>query len=240
MSELAELDSAVERIAHRPIMAAYAWPTNAELVAAVARLYLSPAMLAVDVTYGRGKWWDLWRPDRLVAHGLALGHDGHYDDGVDFTALPEADNVYDLGAFDPPYVSTGGRVTHGAAGDSMAQAYGMRSSATSPAHNQQLIDAGLAELYRVLRPRRRRRGRLVSGVALVKCANYISSGRRQHGVYWTTRAALELGFTVLDEFVYVTSGGPQPTRNRDGTLRRQVHARNNYSTLLVLEKGPTR
>ncbi len=230
--EVAELE--LERRLRRPIMAAHRWRTNAELIAAVAELYLSPSMLAVDVTYGLGKWWEQWRPDRLVAHDL----DRTKGDGVDFTALPEADAVYDLAAFDPPYVAPGGRASSTV--PQMAHAYGMHSSASSPRANQTLIDAGLDELYRVLRPAARRRGRLVSGVALVKVADYVSSGRRQPCTHWTRTRALELGFTILDEFVYVTSGGPQPTRNADGTPRRQVHARNNYSTLLVLEKGSPR
>lgn len=218
------------------IYAAHRWPTNAALIAEVAELYLDPAMLAVDVTYGLGKWWDDWRPDNLTPHGLASPSEpGHYDDGVDFTNLPEDPGTYDLAAFDPPYVTTGGRSTQGLAGAELAGRYGMSSSAMSPVDNQRLIAAGLAELARVLRTSTRMTDP-ATGLALVKVQDYISSGRLFDAVHRTTTTALELGFRVLDRLELVTSGGPQPTKNRDGTARRQVHARRNHSTLLVLLK----
>ena len=217
------------------IYAARRWRTNAELVADIAELYLDRTMHAVDVTYGLGRWWELWRPDELVAHGLDLDGRGHHDDGVDFTALPEPAGTFDLAAFDPPYVSTGGRSTQGAAGDELARRFGMGTSAPTPAANQDLVNAGLAELYRVLKPSTRRNEPEV-GLALVKVQDYITSGRLFDAVFRTTVAALDVGFIVLDRFELITSGGPQPTTNRDGTVRRQVHARRNHSTMLVLLK----
>jgi hypothetical protein len=221
------------------IYAAHRWRTNAELVADIAELYLDRRMVTVDVTYGLGAWWNAWRPGELVPHGLDLDGRGHLDDGVDFTALPEADGTYDLAAFDPPYVSTGGRETQGAAGEELARRFGMGTSSPSPAANQDLVNAGLAELYRVLKPSTRR-NEPVTGLAIVKVQDYVSSGRLFDGVYRTTTAALDLGFLVLDRFELLTSGGPQPTANRDGTPRRQVHARRNHSTMLVLLKAPRR
>ena len=213
------------------VLSATAWRTNAELIAAIAPLYLARDMAAVDVTYGLGRWWTLWRPDELVAHDL----DPAKGDGVDFTALPEADGTYDLAAFDPPYVAPGGRDTMGAATAAMSHAFGMTTSSTTPAGNQQHIEAGLAELYRVLKPSTRRNEPEV-GIALVKVQDYITSGRLFDAVFQTTAAALDLGFIVLDRFELITSGGPQPSTNRDGTARRQVHARRNHSTMLVLLK----
>ena len=213
------------------IYAARRWRTNAELVADIAELYLDRTMHTVDVTYGLGKWWQRWRPDNLVAHDI----DAEKGDGVDYTALPEADGTYDLAAFDPPYVAPGGRDTMGAATAAMSHAFGMTTSSTTPAGNQQHIEAGLAELYRVLKPSTRRNEPEV-GIALVKVQDYITSGRLFDAVFQTTAAALDLGFIVLDRFELITSGGPQPTTNRDGTVRRQVHARRNHSTMLVLLK----
>lgn len=218
------------------IYAAHRWPTNAALIADVAELYLDPAMLAVDVTYGLGRWWDQWRPDTLIRHGLASpAEPDHYDDGVDYRALPEPAGTYDLAAFDPPYVTTGGRSTQGGAGAELAARYGMSSSAMSPADNQANTEAGLAELSRVLRTSTRRQ-EPTTGLALVKVQDYVTSGRIFDAVHRTTVAALDLGFIVLDRLELVTSGGPQPTVNRDGTPRRQVHARRNHSTMLVLVK----
>ena len=91
-------DIELERTVRPGLVAAYRWPTNAHLIADVAELYLDPGMRAVDVTYGLGKWWQIWRPLELVEHDL----DPKKGDGVNFTALPEADNTYDLAALDPP------------------------------------------------------------------------------------------------------------------------------------------
>lgn len=218
------------------IYAAHRWPTNAALVADVAELYLHPTMHAVDVTYGLGKWWDIWRPETLVRHGLASpAEPDHHDDGVDYRRLPEPAGTFDLAAFDPPYVTTGGRSTQGGAGAELAARYGMSSSAMSPADNQANTEAGLSELARVLRTSTRR-SHPDTGIALVKVQDYITSGRLFDAVYRTTAAALNLGFIVLDRLELITSGGPQPTTNRDGTPRRQVHARRNHSTMLVLVK----
>lgn len=221
-------------------LSAQTWRTNAELIAAVAVLYeLGGLRNAVDVTYGAGGWWKAWEPAGLVRHGLALESPEHYDDGVDFTALPEPDDTYDLAAFDPPYVSIGGRTTQGAAGAEQAARFGMASSASNPADNQALIDAGLAELWRVLRPCRRSAGRARTGIALVKCQDYITAGRLWPGVHRTLTAAEAVGFRIEDIIEHVRpSAGPQPLTNRDGTRRRQMHAHRNHSTLLILTKGP--
>lgn len=227
-------DIELERTVRPGLVAAYRWPTNAHLIADVAELYLDPGMRAVDVTYGLGKWWQIWRPLELVEHDL----DPKKGDGVNFTALPEADNTYDLAALDPPYVAPGGRATSGAAVAGMVHAFGMQTSHRTPAGNQTMIEAGLAELYRVLRPTRRVRGRAVSGIALVKVMDYVTGGRLFPATYLTTKAALELGFRLEDRIEHLsTRGGPQPTTNPDGTPRRQMHARRNYSTLLILTKG---
>lgn len=218
------------------IYAAHRWPTNADLIADVAELYLCPTMRAVDVTYGLGKWWERWQPADLTKHGLASpAEPDHYDDGVDYRWLPEPDGTYDLAALDPPYVTTGGRSTQGGAGAELAARYGMSSSALSPADNQRNTEAAIAELSRVLRTSSRRQ-HPETGIALVKVQDYITSGRLFDAVHRTTAAALDLGFIVLDRLELITTGGPQPTTNRDGSPRRQVHARRNHSTLLVLVK----
>lgn len=219
------------------IVSARRWPTNADLIADVARLYLASDMRALDPTYGRGRWWTLWSPRELVRTDL---DPAKAPDGVaDFTALPFADQSFDMVAFDPPYVATGGRSTQGVAGAQMSDAFGMASSRRTPAENQELIDAGLAEAWRVVRPSRRTAGRYASGIVLVKCQNYITSGRLWPGAFRTLSAAEALGFRPVDILEHLSaSGGPQPSTNVNGTPRRQVHAKRNNTTLLVLEKGP--
>lgn len=196
------------------ILAAQAWPTNGDLIADVAALgYLRPEWRTLDPTFGRGLWWTRFRPESIVAHDLKL-------DGVDFRNLPEGDASFDAVAFDPPYVSVGGRTTSGIP-DFLAR-YGLAEAPKSPAALQMMIDAGISEIERVLRP---------GGVLLVKCADYISSGQLWPGTFFTADAGFRVGLRLLDRFEHVAAKPrPQPPG------RRQVHARRNLSTLLVFGK----
>jgi hypothetical protein len=191
-----------------PVLAAMRG-TNAELIAACAELgYLRAGWLTLDPTYGRGGWWRRWRPERLVAHDLAL-------DGVDFRRLPEAGASIDAVAFDPPYRLNGTPDR----GEFDAR-YGTGTTARWQERHA-LIRAGISEAVRVLRP---------GGILLVKCADQVCSGR----VRWQTREfaahAEAAGCELIDQLHLLASPRPQPPG------RRQAHARRNLSTLLVLRK----
>ncbi len=82
-----------------------------------------------------------------------------------------------------------------------------------------LVDGGLLELRRVLKPR---------GIVLVKCQNYVSSGHLWTGAKRTLDYAERIGFEVVDWWTHVGHVRAQPTG------RRIVHARQNASTLFVL------
>lgn len=205
-----------------PVLACHTWPSNAHLIEDVARLYLRADLPTLDATYGRGVWWQRWRPDVLVANDLHTAATVR----ADFRCLPFASGAFAQIAYDPPYVSIGGRK-----GSSMAELhdrFGLITAPTSPAGLQGVIDAGLAEVCRVLAP---------GGVLLVKCQDYISSGRLWPGTHLTLTCALGLGLELVDRFEHVAGVRPQPTVNPDGSPRRQVHARRNLSTLFVLRKG---
>lgn len=199
------------------ILAAAEWRTNADLIADCARLgYLDASWRTLDPTYGRGRWWTAWRPDELVAHDLRT-------DGVDFRRLPEPDGSFDAAVFDPPYVCTGGRSTS-TIGE-FNDAYGLTDAPRTPAGLQEMNNAGLAELVRVLGPRR---------YLLVKSKDYVWSGRLFIGTHHTITEGLRLGLELVDRFEHIGRPGPQPTRSRaDGAPVRQHHARRNLSTLLV-------
>jgi hypothetical protein len=205
-------------VADVPVPRVGYWPSNAELIVDVARLgWLRPGWRVLDPTFGRGTWWKLWRPRHLDCHDLRL-------DGVDFTRLPHPAGYYDAVAFDPPYVATGGRDTSTV--PEFQDRYGLYEAPGSPRQLQQLIDRGLAECTRVVRPR---------GLVLVKCADYVSSGRLWPGVFRTFERAERLGLELVDELVHATEPGMQPldrTRKDDEPVR-QHHARFNSSTLLV-------
>jgi tRNA G10 N-methylase Trm11 len=196
------------------VLAANRWVGNAELIEDCARLgYLHKEWLTLDPTYGRGVWWKNWRPDNLVTHDL------HTLDDVDFRDLPEPDSHFDAVAYDPPYVCVGGRTTTGI--PDMHDRFGLTAAPRTPADLQELINAGLDEMYRVLKPK---------GFLLTKCQDYISSGKLWIGTHHTLTHALGLGFTLFDRLEHIGNPRPQPPRPR------QVHARRNLSTLFVFRK----
>lgn len=194
------------------IHAATAWKSNAHMIEDVAQLgYLNGTVL--DPTWGRGNWWTRWRPDALIGTDLKQG--------IDFRSLPYSDDSFDAVAFDPPYVCIGGRKTSGI--EAMYDAYGLTEAPQTPAEVQRLINDGLTECARVARRH-----------VLVKCCDYISSGKLWIGTHHTLTHGLSLGLELVDRLEYVGKGRPQPSG------RRQVHARRNLSTLLVFRKTTPR
>jgi len=200
-----------------PVLAAGRWPTNAELIADVARLgYVSTMSLTFDATYGRGVWWKAFRPVRLVTNDIDPESEAEYAD--DFRATRWPDSYFDVVAYDPPYVSVGGRSTTTL--PDLHARYGLTDAPRTPLELQRdVVDRGLDEAQRI-----------TSGLVLVKCQDYVTSGRLVLGTHWTLTHALSLGMSLVDRFEHVTHVRPQPAG------RRQVHARRNLSTLFVLRK----
>lgn len=199
----------------RPVLAADRWQTNADLIVDVARLgYLRPEWRTLDPTYGRGIWWKRWRPDELVCH------DRDTLDGVDFRHLPHGDGSFDAAVFDPPYVLMGGRETT-TRKDEWADRFGLITAPKTRADLESLIRDGFTDVHRVVRPR---------GHLLVKCKDEISSGHLWSGSTFVINHAATLGARLTDRFLFVTAPGPTPWNY-------QLHARRNYSELLVFTKG---
>lgn len=213
------------------VLAADRWASNAELIAAVHELgYLRDGDHVLDPTFGKGTWWNVWRPEKLTGLRRSL-------DGTDFRDLPFLNETFDAVAFDPPYVCPGGRKTSTI--QNMHNLYGMNEGGAAdpdfktPAELQAIINAGLTEMARLVRPARTKHD---GGIILTKCANYIWSGDFFEGAELTRDHAKTIGLAVVDRFEFLTKPGPQPTVNRDGSARRQVHARRNLSTLWVFRK----
>ena len=203
------------------VLAATYWPSNAYLIEDCARLgYLRSEWKTLDATFGRGVWWTRWKPNNLVIHDLAI-------DGVDFRNLPHDNAEFDAIAFDPPFVSVGGRKTTTI--PEFHQRFGMTDAPKSPAELQEMINLGLHEMARVIKPR---------GIMVAKCQDYISSGKLWNGTFKTQLAAMEAGFSLIDKFEHISkTSRPQPERTRaDGKESIQMHARRNMSTLLILQK----
>lgn len=196
------------------VMAISEAKNNAQLIAECAQLgYLKKNWLTLDPTYGRGRFWTEWRPNDLVISDLDPKVTAPSDD---FTALPQADGTYDAVVFDPPYKLSGTPTSKGpASGDA---SYGIVKYQTIDERHQLIYD-GLDECLRVLKK---------GGMLLVKCQDQVSSGR----VHWQTMLFTQhlADDTKLVDMLHL------PGYRRQPMGRRQLHARRNYSTLLVLRK----
>lgn len=200
-----------------PVMAATVTKLNGDLIADVARLYPIRDRV-LDPTHGRGLWWTKYRPPELVTHDIA-------HDGVDFRCLPHPDASFDAVAFDPPYLPQGGRTTSTI--PDMLNRFGLVDVPTTPTKLRALIAAGITECHRVVRP---------GGYVLVKCMNYVSGSRHHPQVHYALTDATATGFNIATQIVHVSGTGPQPRTNLDGTTRRILSPRANYSVLIVLQR----
>lgn len=183
---------------------------NCDVIEAAHQLgWLRDEDRVLDLTYGRGLWWTRWRPPNLVVHEgsfLDLG------EGVEGTM--------DAVTFDPPYVLVGGRATSTV--PDFLDRYGLLEVRTDLPGMFRTIGWGLGMAYVALRP---------GGRLLVKCCNFISSGRFVAGHHQIVADALWRGFEQVDELVHYSGTGPQPLG------RRQVHSRRAHSFLCVFAKS---
>jgi hypothetical protein len=193
------------------------------LIATVARLgYLgAPDSSVLDVTYGRGSFWTRYRPTGLLTNDM---HTRHVDMRADFREMPLRDISVPVITFDPPYISTGNRETSSV--DDLYDRFGLGNLNGWRAIRRQ-IDLGLGECARVLAPR---------GHLLVKCMDYVESGRKVWNTFHVHGEAERLGLRMVDRFHHLTGGGPQPMDNLDGSPREQRTAREVTSMLLVFTK----
>jgi hypothetical protein len=196
-------------------MAISAAKNNAELIVECRRLgYLDDDMSVLDPTYGLGRFWTAWRPKYLTAHDLDPERAPHGP--MDFTDMARyRDGLFFGVVFDPPYKLNGTGGSH--ASDA---AYGVAIKGVRWQDRHQMIRDGITECARVL---------ALEGTLLIKCQDQVCSG----AVRWQTREfaahAESVGCELVD-MLHLQSYRAQP----EG--RRQVHARRNYSTLLVHRK----
>lgn len=201
------------------VMAISEAKNNAGLIAECAQLgYLDRKWVTLDCTYGQGRFWTDWEPDPLNLVCSDLNPSSPYVEQHDFRSMPFSDDAFDAVVFDPPFKLSGTSHSTGpASGDS---SYGI-SGYVPIQERHDLIFAGIDECMRVLKP---------GGFLLLKCQDQVSSGR----VHWQTRIfaghAEDAGASLVD-MLHLPSYRRQPR----GT--RQLHARRNYSTLLILRKS---
>lgn len=160
---------------------------NADLMAAVAPLYLTGSVL--DVTYGKGMWWERFTPEPFTFHDLAV-------DGVDFRALPEDDRSVETVCYDPPYIPAGGAATEGSRAVGFRAAFGLTAGRNSDQLDNLVMD-GLAECCRVS-----------SRYVLVKCMEFVGSASFRDMPTEITNVAADLGYVVHDRIVHHAGSGP--------------------------------
>jgi hypothetical protein len=195
-----------------PVMAIDDWPSNADLIRDCARLgYLRSDWRTLDPTWGYGAFWTLWLPDELWASDLNPAK-SPVGESVDFRDLPWADRFFDAVVFDAPYK------LNGTPTEDVDERYGVHVP-TEWRERMAMIRDGITECARVLG----------DGCLLVKCQDQVCSGKVRWQTVDFTNHAMSLGLGLVDRLDFL-SYRPQPHG------RRQVHARRNASTLLVLKR----
>lgn len=184
--------------------------TNGERVADLARLgYLPEPVL--DPTYGYGSMWTRHKPADLVYGDLNPDKTGFW--GVlDFTNLPfEADSFPSV-LYDPPYRFAGTPTDTDEGGHD--DLYGTQVYRTK-AEQLALILDGATECARV-----------ADRFLIVKCQDQVVANRTFFQTTAVEQTLTALGWELKDR-LHLISYRPQPAG------RRQVNARNNFSTFLV-------
>jgi hypothetical protein len=156
---------------------------NADLIAQVARLYLSPGMVVADVTYGQGQFW------RKVDTGALDFRPSDLSTGTDFRHLPYDDDTIDTLVLDPPYLSG---PTSGSALKGYNTGYKINESfihlgVTSNEDVIELYRQGMIEAHRVVKPK---------GQVWVKCQDTISGGKQRWNHITIYEAARSSGGTA--------------------------------------------
>lgn len=191
------------------VLAAHTWPTNAAMIADVARLgYLDGYVL--DATYGEGNFWTDWRPDQLRTNDLYKPADFHQS----YLNLGWKSCSFDAVVFDPPYRLSGRRDR-----GEFDQRFGLCEYRSNDEILADIV-AGAIECYRVARR-----------YLLVKCQDQVNGGRVRWQTDLISRAIEQGGGRKVDRFDFI-----QKTVRGQPSGRRQLNARRNYSTLLIFEK----
>lgn len=215
-----ESEPTFEELPYEFVLANDYYTDNGELIAAAAQLgYLKRHWRICDPTYGRGTFWSRWRPNELVASDLdpRLSPCG---ESLDATDLPYDPESFDAVVIDGPYKLNG---TPDPIVDSR---YGTQIP-TRWQERLSLLDRMLIEGFRIVKGLRAGKD---NGYVLFKCQDQVCSGKMRWQTYRAFDVADRYGFGMVDRLNYL-GGRMQP----EG--RRQLHARQNASSLLVFKYG---
>lgn len=202
------------------VLAVDEYRSNAEMIAAAARLgHLDRDWATLDCTYGRGVFWQVFRPYRLVCSDLHPT--SPHVRKADFRRLPWVAGMFRAVVVDPPYG------LRGAINDTNG-GYGLVGY-MSVADRHAMICEGITEASRVA---------VAGGRVLLKCQDQVCSGR----VWWQTRIfadhAESVGLELVERLDMLGHRRPQPPRKwADGKPSVQQHAYGRPSTLLIFRKS---
>lgn len=179
--------------------------SSADLIASAFDLYVKAGSVILDVTYGKGVFWQ--KLDR--SNYTVLTSD--IKDGIDFRSLPQEDRSIDVILFDPPFMHGGETIK-----ESIQSCYNSKNDSHESVIR--LYAGGLLEAARVLKK---------DGLILVKCQDEIESAKQR----WSHEEVGQLldlfGFLRLDLFVFVPWSIPAMREQYQNT------ARKNHSYLIV-------
>jgi len=183
---------------------------NADLLRAVADLYLTPQDTIADLTWGKGVFWKKCPELAVTGSDIVTVPERPYD----FRSTPYDDNSFDVAVLDPPYIhSPGKHVT-------ASQYQGQTVQGRSMRDILQLYREGMIEAQRIARSK-----------VLVKTKDTIEHGKQVWSHVHLHNTALELGLYPKDLFYLATQ---PPCENRwKGSPQR--HSRKNISQLWVFE-----
>lgn len=181
-----------------PVLSAYRWATNGEMIAAIAKVgWLHRDWKTVDPTYGEGTFWSAWKPEVLLASDLDAAK-SPTGTSVDATNLPYPSQSVGAVVLDPPYQ------LRGTTSSDMDVRYGVATYETVEGRHA-LMRAMLTEAARVVIP---------GGTVMMKCQEQVCSGSfwdqpylmRQHA------EAAQLPLEPVDKFLFMSRRG-QPERS---------------------------
>lgn len=188
---------------------------NGQRVRDLARLgYLPEPVL--DPTFGYGSMWTEYMPEQLVAGDFDRRKVPPGGLVLDFCALPFDDRSFASCLYDPPYRFAGTPTDTGEGGHD--DLYGTQVYRTKAQQIGLILD-GAVECARV-----------TSTSLIVKCQRQVVAGRVFPQPMVVCDHLADQGWRYKDE-MHLISYRPQPPG------RRQLHARSNYSTFLVMERG---
>lgn len=175
-----------------PVKAFATYKNNAEFIASVAEAgYLHRDWKTLDPMWGKGNFWKVFKPRKLVKHDL------YTLDGVDARKLPHRAKSFAVVVLDPPYK------LNGTPDVGVDERYGVHTRTRWQDRHQRIFDV-VKEGARVLED---------EGFLLLKCQDQVCSGE----VRWQTRIFADygesLGLKLVDR-MDMLGGRAQPKRTR--------------------------